>query len=407
MFTPRRADHDGLSAGCSGRSGSRGSGSTGGASTRSAGSLRRPRSSSQPTSCRCTASGRPAPGPGRPPRRVDQHRLGLPAAEPAVRADQLLERGDLLGARVDRLTSTRSPTCATPWCASRSRAACGPYARQRVLALDVPVAQPVLPAGAEHDRPVGRVAPPRARSPGCRPARRPARGWARLDLLEGQPAGVAGQVDHARLPGRDGDHARPRWSAGRRGGAGGRPSARRRAGPARRGTPSSSTLTRPRPRLAGRSPRRLRRRRPAAPRRPRASRRSAAGTSRPGSGRGRRAPRCGTARRASRRAVQRAEHPVEALQRLQRLRARPARRGGRSRRSRRSRRRSTGAPRSSARRSATTLRSRSSTLVTARSTTYAPVRGHPRLDVRRRCRRAWCSSLSISPTDSTIARAKP
>ncbi len=32
---------------------------------------------------------------------MHEHRVGLPAAEAAVRADQLLERGDLVGFRVD------------------------------------------------------------------------------------------------------------------------------------------------------------------------------------------------------------------------------------------------------------------------------------------------------------------
>ena len=62
-----------------------------------------------------------------PRRRVEQERVGLVAAEAAVRADQPPRKRPPRGSRASmELISTRSPTWSWPWCSSRSAAAIGP-----------------------------------------------------------------------------------------------------------------------------------------------------------------------------------------------------------------------------------------------------------------------------------------
>ncbi len=67
----------------------------------------------------------------------------------------------------------------------------------------------------------------------------------------------------------------------------------------------------------------------------------------------------------------------------------------------------TGVPRAICSAIRATLRSRSSTFVTARSTMNAPDRLTLGSTPRRRCRRAWWISLTISPADRMSPRASP
>ena len=147
-----------------------------------------------------------------PAGRVQQERVGLPAAEAAVRADQLLEGHDLAQARVVRARRTTGRRRGRAGRGRAGRRRPGAVRRQRVVARR-PATVERGGAGPQVDAPAGPVEDDGAvRAPGQdrrrRAAARPDRDQPRVQLLEPPPGSAAvgaGAVD-VRQAARHRDH---------------------------------------------------------------------------------------------------------------------------------------------------------------------------------------------------------
>ena len=137
----------------------------------------------------------------RPGRRVDQHRLPLPAAQPAVAAHELFEGGDLVRPGIETTVDDKITYVVAAVVAEQVGGCLRPEGGQRISAGDLPAAQAVHSVAAEHDgairgRPGADEADARmAREPGQQP------GVGGLDLLGRQAAGMAREVDEREVPG--------------------------------------------------------------------------------------------------------------------------------------------------------------------------------------------------------------
>ena len=295
---------------------------------------------------------RPPVRPGRAASSAPGAGAVLPAAEAAVAADQALERRDLLGARVDeavdvdvrRLRAERDPAARTRVLAGRTAPA-GPCPRPR------PSSSRRSPSAPSTTGPVVVASTTTNPTPGC--AARPVDQGreARVELLPGQALLLAAHVDQAevaraedversRRPSRGGDLDVLRGWSGR---VDARSETLRIAVARPCPTPVREVVDEDR--VRGPSPRRCPRTtatsaasEPGHQRR-RGPRRTGRRTSRPGPGRGRRAPRSGSAAAPPWPPSRAGAAPRRPPRAPRGSPAGASRRGGRSRRSRRSRRR--------------------------------------------------------------------
>src|SRR4051794_3850802 len=91
----------------------------------------------------------------RPPDGMDEHGFALPAPEPAVAADQLLERGNFFGEVVDPTVDDDVPDVGESAVPPYLRSSVHPEACQRIHALDALFVQEVPPIPTHGDEPMG------------------------------------------------------------------------------------------------------------------------------------------------------------------------------------------------------------------------------------------------------------
>src|SRR5436190_2856979 len=132
--------------------------------------------------------------------RVEDERLGLRPAEPAVRADELLERGDLpeLGYLLTEQQQVRRMGHRV--LAPQAHDRVWPEQSRRILTLDLVSVEEPRPVGAEHDRAELPRAHHQHRDAGVRGDRRDETRVKFLELLDRQPMVVPGEIDKPEIP---------------------------------------------------------------------------------------------------------------------------------------------------------------------------------------------------------------